>query len=212
MTLDFNTAEQQFDGVSSDFTPIPEGTIVDVLLTVRPGGVGPGGVLKQSQRSDAQYLDCEFTVTDGEYARRKFWGNLTLIGGSLNDQGLSKAGIISGRTIRAMLESCYNIQPKDMGEEAKAARTLNSYMDLNNLLIKVLVAVETYNEKDNNRLDKVITPGMPDYKQPLSPDGTVKAKVSVATHGQTESQPSPTTTSGTQSGGEKPAEMKPGWA
>jgi len=31
MTLDFNSAEEQFDGVSSDFSPIPEGTIVDVL-------------------------------------------------------------------------------------------------------------------------------------------------------------------------------------
>ena len=99
MSLDFNTAEEQFDGVTSDFTPIPEGEIVDVLLTIRPGGAGPEGILKQSQRSDAQYLDCEYTVTNGEYERRKFWGNLTLIGGSLNDQGLSKAGIISGRTM-----------------------------------------------------------------------------------------------------------------
>ena len=38
MSLDFNTAEEQFDGVTSDFTPIPEGEIVDVLLTIRPGG------------------------------------------------------------------------------------------------------------------------------------------------------------------------------
>jgi hypothetical protein len=35
--LDFNTAGAQKE-------PIPAGTIVGLLLTVRPGGSGPGGV------------------------------------------------------------------------------------------------------------------------------------------------------------------------
>jgi len=205
MTLDFNSAEEQFDGVSSDFSPIPEGTIVDVLLTIRPGGAGPDGILKQSQRSDAQYLDCEYTVTNGEYERRKFWGNLTVAGGSLDDKGNSKAGNISKRTIRALLESCYSIDPKDMGEDAKAARTLSSYMDLNNLCAKVKIGVETYNDKENNRLDMVITPGMPEYKQPLGPDGIVKARQATPTAQGTDSPPSPQPATD-QSGG------KPAWA
>jgi len=206
MTLDFNTAEEQFDGVSSDFSPIPEGTIVDVLLTIRPGGAGPEGILKQSQRSDAQYLDCEYTVTNGEYERRKFWGNLTVAGGSLDDQGNSKAGNISKRTIRALLESCYNIEPKDMSEPAKAARTLSTYMDLNGLYAKVEVGIETYNDKDNNKLSRVVTPAMPEYKQPLGPDGTVKAKVSAAPIGQADQQPSPQPATDQSAGG------KPAWA
>ena len=205
MTLDFKSAEEQFDGVSSDFSPIPEGTIVDVLLTIRPGGAGPDGILKQSQRSDAQYLDCEYTVTNGEYERRKFWGNLTVAGGSLDDKGNSKAGNISKRTIRALLESCYSIEPKDMSEDAKAARTLSSYMDLNNLYAKVKVGIETYNDKENNRLDMVITPSMPEYKQPLGPDGTVKARQATPTAQGTDSQPSPQPATD-QSGG------KPAWA
>ena len=169
MTLDFNTAEEQYDGPSTDFSPIPDGTIVDAILTIKPGGAGPDGALTQSQRSDAQYLQCEFTVTTGEFERRKFWSNLTVAGGSLDDKGQSKAGNISKRTIRALLESCYAIEPKDMSEPAKAARTLSSYMDLNNLLAKVEVGIETYNDKDNNRLSRVVTPGMPEYKQPIGP-------------------------------------------
>ncbi len=204
MTLDFNTAEEQFDGVSSDFSPIPEGTIVDVLLTIRPGGAGPEGILKQSQRSDAQYLDCEYTVTNGEYERRKFWGNLTVAGGSLDDKGQSKAGNISKRTIRALLESCYNIEPKDMSESAKAARTLSSYMDLNGLYAKVEVGIETYNDKDNNKLSRVVTPSMPEYRQPLGPEGTVKASAPAPTT-QTDTQPSPQQVTSDQSGDEKPA-------
>ena len=83
--LNFNEAEEQYSGSGpTDFSPIPEGTVVDVLLTIRPGGAGDGGLLKQSQRSDAQYLDCELTVTNGEYAKRKIWTNLTVMGGSLS--------------------------------------------------------------------------------------------------------------------------------
>ena len=205
MTLDFNTAEEQYDGPSTDFSPIPDGTIVDTVLTIKPGGAGPDGALTQSQRSDAQYLQCEFTVTSGEFERRKFWSNLTVAGGSLDDIGQSKAGNISKRTIRALLESCYAIQPKDMSEPAKAARTLSSYMDLNNLLAKVEVGIETYNDKENNRLDMVITPSMPEYKQPLGPDGTVKARQATPTAQGTDSQPSPQPATD-QSGG------KPAWA
>ena len=205
MTLDFNTAEEQYDGPSTDFSPIPDGTIVDTVLTIKPGGAGPDGALTQSQRSDAQYLQCEFTVTSGEFERRKFWSNLSVAGGSLDDIGQSKAGNISKRTIRALLESCYAIQPKDMSEPAKAARTLSSYMDLNNLLAKVEVGIETYNDKENNRLDMVITPSMPEYKQPLGPDGTVKARQATPTAQGTDSQPSPQPATD-QSGG------KPAWA
>ena len=174
--LNFNEAEEQYSGSGpTDFSPIPEGTVVDVLLTIRPGGAGDGGLLKQSQRSDAQYLDCELTVTNGEYAKRKIWTNLTVMGGSLDDNGKSKAGNISMRTIRAMLESCYNIEPRDMSDAAKAVRVLSSYGDLNNLVFKTSVGTEEYNEKVSNKIDRIIVPGMPEYKQPLGPDGLVRS-------------------------------------
>lgn len=209
MSLDFNTAEEQFDGVTSDYKPIPEGEIVDVLLTIQEpdqgSGVGPDGLLKQSQRSDAQYLSCEFTVTNGEYTRRKFWGNLTVSGGSLDEKGQSKAGQISARTIKAMLESCYNIQPTDMSDGAKSVRMLSSYMDLNNLLVKVTVGVETYNDKENNKLGKVIVPGMPEYKQPTGPDGFAKVKAT-SVSAQTDISSSQKTTNVKSDGG------KPSWA
>ena len=51
MTLDFNTAEEQYDGPSTDFSPIPDGTIVDAILTIKPGGAGPDGALTHSHRS-----------------------------------------------------------------------------------------------------------------------------------------------------------------
>ena len=77
-------------------------------------------------------------------------------------------------------------------------------MALNNLLATVEVGIETYNDKDNNRLSRVVTPGMPEYKQPLGPDGTVKASAA-APSTQTDTQTSPQQVTSDQSGGEKPA-------
>tara|TARA_R100001591_G_scaffold117988_1_gene138961 strand:- start:72 stop:722 length:651 start_codon:yes stop_codon:yes gene_type:complete len=215
--LNFNEADEQFSGSQqSDFTPIPEGTIVDVLLTIRPGGAGEGGLLKQSTRSDAQYLDCEFTVTNGEFERRKFWTNLTVMGGSLDDNGRSKAGNISMRTIRAMLESCYNIEPRDMSDAAKAVRVLSSYGDLNNLVFKTSVGIEEYNEKKNNKLDRIIVPGMPEYTQPKGPDGLVRQPKPSTQTVQTTVDATPIAAQGTvaEAPSQAPANSsgKPSWA
>ena len=43
----------------------------------------------QRARSDVKLLDCEFTVVEGPYARRKFWQMFTVSGGKLDDKGQS---------------------------------------------------------------------------------------------------------------------------
>ena len=66
--MDFNTAEPQ-----REFSLIPHGTICAVHLTVRPGNVGEGGLLRRSKDGASEGLDCEFAVVNGEYAKQKFW-------------------------------------------------------------------------------------------------------------------------------------------
>jgi hypothetical protein len=44
------------------------------------------GVLRASRSGDAKLLDCEFTVVDGSFARRKFWQMFTVSGGKLDDK------------------------------------------------------------------------------------------------------------------------------
>ena len=88
---DYNTA----DTGGGSFELIPADTIARVGLTIRPGGQGEGGWLTQSQSSDAQYLNCEFVITEGEFARRKFWANWTVSGGKVNEKNESIAGNIS---------------------------------------------------------------------------------------------------------------------
>lgn len=64
--LDFNDA-----GPQRSFDLIPDNTIVTVELTIRPGGAGEGGWLRRSKDGRSEALDCEFTVIEGEYAKRK---------------------------------------------------------------------------------------------------------------------------------------------
>ncbi len=78
MPLDMNDAEPQRTGEL-----IPDGTFAKVAMTIRPGGIdGPNetdrGLLKASTSSDVLLLDCEFTVTEGPHARRKFWQMFTV--------------------------------------------------------------------------------------------------------------------------------------
>ena len=112
---DLNDAQPQMAPIGE---LIPDGTFAKVKLTIRPGGLNgstamDAGLLKASQSSDAKMLDCEFTVIEGQYARRKFWQNFTVAGGKLDEKGQSKGWNISKSTFRAMVDSALGLDPKD---------------------------------------------------------------------------------------------------
>jgi hypothetical protein len=67
-----------------------------VAIAIRPGGMDgqteiDQGLLKASNTpgSDVLSLDCEFTVTEGRLARRKFWHAFTVSGGKVDEKGAS---------------------------------------------------------------------------------------------------------------------------
>ena len=158
---DYNDA----DIGGGSFELIPADTIAKVNITIRPGGLGEGGWLTQSNSSDAQYLNCEFTVVEGDYAKRKFWNNFTVAGGKVDDQGNSKAGNITRATFRAVLESARGIDPTDESDQAKSKRLVNGYEDFNGLEFWAKVGIEPargeYQAK--NKLGNVITPNKEGY-------------------------------------------------
>jgi hypothetical protein len=158
---DYNTAESG----GGSFDLIPANTIARVILTIRPGGEGEGRWLTQSKSSDAQYFNCEFTVSKGEYAKRKFWGNFTVSGGKVDEQGNSKAGNITRATLRAILESARGIQPNDESDEAKRKRVVNGYGDFNDLEFVAKIGIEPARDQyqAKNKLLSVITPDKPEY-------------------------------------------------
>jgi hypothetical protein len=148
---DFNDA-----GPQRSFEVIPDGALVPVQLTVRPGDAGENGMLRRSKDGRSEALDCEFTVTEGEHVRRKFWALLTLEG---TTSGHAEAGDISRRILRAILESARGIRPDDQSEMAKKARVAE-YTEFDGLRFLIRVGVEPARDgfKAKNTVAEVITP------------------------------------------------------
>lgn len=157
MVYDFNGAETQREG-----SLIPEDTIAVVHLTVRPGNAGDGGWLKRSKTGDSQALDCEFTVVEGNFAKRKFWSLFTVEG---TTEGHAKAAEISASRLRGILESARGIRPDDESDAAKNARRVNSWGDFDGLRFVAKIGIEKGKDgyKDKNSLAAVVTPDKKDW-------------------------------------------------
>ncbi len=200
---DYNTA----DVGGGSFDLIPTGTIARVALTIRPGSEGEGGWLTQSKSSDAQYLNCEFVVLEGPFDKRKFWGNLTVSGGKVNEDGSSIAGNITRATLRAILESARGISPADESDEAKRKRLVQGYGDFNGMEFWARVGIEPARDQyaAKNKLAGAITPDKPEYGK--STDSTAQAGNSAAKPAQT-----PAWKSGQQAARATEQSNAPAWA
>ena len=163
MSMDFNTAEKQFSGSGdSDFTPIPDDTIVTVVMSVRPGSVGDGGWLTQSQSSSWQYLNCEFVVIGGDYDKRRVWQNMMWFNPEQPD---GQAGNITKSNIRSMLESARGVNPDDESPDAQAKRQINEFGDLCGLQFQCKLKIEPAKGSfpAKNQIKSMITPDMSEY-------------------------------------------------
>lgn len=147
MKLDLNKAEPQR---ARDL--IPAGTICTVQMVIRPGGAGDDGLLTRYSEGACEGLDLEFTIVDGgDYAKRKIWQNLILVG---NTDGHSKAGEISRTMLRGIWESAHGIKPDDMSEEAQSKRN-SDLADFQNLRFVARISIEKSKDPaydDKNRV------------------------------------------------------------
>jgi hypothetical protein len=149
--MDFNNAETQ-----RSREVIPADTVAVIQMNIKPGDSGDGLWLKTSQDRKSKGLDCEFTVVDGEHAKRKFWSRLTLEG---ETDGQKQAIDISRRTLRAILESARGIKPDDTSDAAKKAR-MADYADFDGIRFIGRIGVEPAKNgyAAKNTLLEVITP------------------------------------------------------
>ncbi len=155
--------------------PIPDGSFAPVAMRIRKGGHdGQGdfdrGLLKPTKTpgSDVLMLDCEFTVVAGPLARRKFWQTFTVVGGKVDEQGVSIAWKISKGIFRAMIDSACGLDPQDMSEAARAKRVLRGLADLDGITFAAKIMVEAASDpryRDSNKLERVVLPNEPDYRR-----------------------------------------------
>ncbi len=143
---------------------IPAGTVAPVVMSLRSGGAAADPMLRQSQSSDALMLDVEFTITEGEFARRKVWQLIVVDGGSRDEAGNSKGGMIGRAWLRAAIESSKGIKPDDNSPAAQQARRISGYQDFDGLSFLAKIGVQK--EKTGIYSDKnVITPVTPNMKE-----------------------------------------------
>jgi hypothetical protein len=172
---DFNDADS-FQG----FGVIPDKSFAKLKMIFRPGDVlGPdpadGNILKKAKPpSDVKMLDCEFTVLNGPYAKRKLWQNLAVAGGKLDDKGVSMAWNISKSMIRSMIDSAWGLDPVDMSDTAKAKRRFSGFRELNGIEFAARIDIQHGNPvnpqdpggakyPDRNVIGAILTAKDPQY-------------------------------------------------
>ena len=173
MTFDMNDVAPQQSG-----DLIPDGTFAKLMMSIRRGGTDgmseiDRGLLKASNQpgSDVLMVDAEFSVTEGPFARRKFWQNFTVQGGKLDEQGQSVGWKISKSQFRAMIDSALGLNPEDMSEAAKAKRMLRGLADLDGITFVAKIQVEPNRNpayKDANKLDHVVLPTAPEWHKVMA--------------------------------------------
>lgn len=177
MSMDFNDAESNGGG-----DLIPKGTVAPVAMTVRPGSAGNGGWLTQSRNSPYRYMDCEFTITEGPFAKRKFWSNIMVDHDSPDEEKVAKTLGISRSKLRAILESAHGIDPKDESEAAKAKRIVTGYGDFSGLEFVAKIGIEPGSQgySDKNGLDSAVPVTSPDYAKAKGGAATGKTSAAAA--------------------------------
>lgn len=156
---DFNDAEDQYD-------VIPAGTLAKVHMAIKKGGYNDtelklsGGYATRNPKTGAIYLDCEFTVLEGKYAKRKVWSNIGIH--SVNGEKWGKMG---RSFVKAILNSARGLNGNDKSDEAQQKRQFqNGFSDLDGLEFIAKIEVETDNNGNpRNRIQKTIDAGHKDY-------------------------------------------------
>lgn len=168
---DFNDARQNTN-------LIPKGTIAKVRLTLRPGGFNDpaqgwtGGYAKRGA-SGAVYLDAEYTVLEGQYAKRKIWSMIGLYSPKGPDWGNMGRGFVRG-----VLNSARGLSDKDNTPDAQNARRIAGLGDLDGIEFVARIDVGTdSNGQDKNDIRQAVTR---DHKEYAAVMGTTAMSLAFA--------------------------------
>ncbi|WP_341819751.1 hypothetical protein [Wolbachia endosymbiont (group A) of Brachyopa scutellaris] len=145
---DFNTAKSQSN-------LIPKGTTVKVKMAIKPGGYE--NWFTKSYTTGSIYLNAEFTVTEGPYAKRKIFQIIGVKSGKASIEGEDVWGKSGHSMLRSILESARNIHSNDTSEKAVIARKVNSIADFNGLEFTAKVGIEADRYGEKNKIATVIT-------------------------------------------------------
>ena len=158
------TAWNDFNDAPQANNIIPKGTIARVRMTLRPGGFDDpsqgwtGGYAKRGTTGSV-YLDAEYTVLEGPYAKRKIWSLI----GLYSPKGPDWANM--GRAyVRSLLNSARGLSDKDNSPQAQNARKISGLGDLDGLEFIARIDVGTdANGEERNDIRTAVTKDHKDY-------------------------------------------------
>ena len=164
---DFNTADDQ-----NSYDLIPKGTLARVRMTIRPGGLNDPaqgwteGYATRGKSTDSVYLDCEFVILEGKYAKRKVWSLIGLYSPKGPDWGNQGRAFIKG-----ILNSSRRLNPKDNSLEAQTKRRIGGFQELDGVEFLAKIDIEHGDRGDKNVIKLAITPDHKDYATLMSGSG-----------------------------------------
>jgi hypothetical protein len=193
------------------FEVIPAGTLVELVMKIRPGNIGIESLLKRTSKGDAEYLDVEFIVSAGDYDKRKIFANMLLDGCT---SGHAKAGEISRSMLRAIFEAVHGIDPNDNNPATTTRRAGATLVAFNGATFLATLEIEKGSKKpdgsfykDKNVIGKVLRVGDVGYRKLEQPPPSPIERSTPPIH---PANP-PTSTNGTPA--VAPAAIaKPSWA
>ena len=157
---DFNSAEDQ-----QSFDLIPKGSLLKVRMTIKPGGHDDasqgwsGGFATQNFNTGSVYLQAEFVVLEGEWARRKIWSNI----GLYSAKG-PKWGEMGRSFIKSIPNSARGLMPNDNSPQTQEKRRISGIGDLDGteFIGRVDFEKDLY-DNPKNVIKNAITPDHKDY-------------------------------------------------
>jgi hypothetical protein len=143
----------------SDYTGlIPDKTVAAVQTKLRFGD-GTDGVLKKTKNGDAEGLDLELTVLDGEHAKSKLFWFALVVGTTDGQKSMAEKNLA---TLKRVIDSAKFLDPNDRSSAARKTRNLE-WRDFDGLRFLAEIGIEEGRDgyPDKNVLAKVITRDMP---------------------------------------------------
>ena len=200
-----------FNDAQTNTNVIPKGTLAKVRLSIRPGGFDDraqgwtGGYAKRAS-TGAVFLDAEYTVVEGPYAKRKIWSLI----GLYSPNGPSWANM--GRSlIRGILNSSRGISDKDNSPEAQAARRINGFADLDG--IEFIARIDVGKDSSGEERNEIKSAVMPDHRDYAAIAGLMPPQSSAApAQGYAPQQAAPAAPQHSQPAASPGVPGRPSWA
>jgi hypothetical protein len=137
---------------------IRSGTVATVQMRIQYGD-GTDSVLTRTQAGDAEGLKLELTLLEGEFARRKFFVFLLVMGTTEGQKGVAERNLA---TLKRIIASAKFLDRSDRSPNTLAKYQME-YRDFDNLRFLAEIGVEPgkHGFGDKNILARVITKDMP---------------------------------------------------